>query len=258
MISKASLAAGMVAFALSVGMLNTSGAVHAAANTECLDSATTLQVPTSDFLVVAPVGQTWGITERGPYSVNIPAGKYSLNYVSFDSHQAHGGGLGQQHEQWYIDAYSDGVKVFTSAITSDVPEDEDYISGLLNENVMLPVIDSVVIRHALEVDEIGTMPQSVHPVCVSFNPVNTTNDGSVLGENTDKPDGGGSVLGTSNTANNTGSVLGESSKASNTGSALGATTLAQTGTQAPVFLASLAFAISLVSGLVLAKRTNHS
>lgn len=185
-----------------------------------------VDIPVSDFLVLAPEGQAWGITERGPYAAVVPAGVYNINFTSYDDHSLKGGG-GQTEEQWYFEAYANGNKVFTSNISADLPEDQDYISGLLNTEATLPAIDSILIRHKLEVDTDGHLPQSIIPVCVNFTSVvkGGQGNGQVLGANTDNP----------STKNNGGVVLGGTTSVS---------ALANTGVNMPTTLLVYIFAIS--------------
>lgn len=158
-------------------------ALKANAVESCSGSEIPVSVPSGNFLVVSPEGTEpdWSITKRGPYATNIPAGTYDIAYVSYDDHSVHGG-QNQQFEQWYIEGYANGVKVYTSTSTTDVPEDSDYLVGSFDRAVM-PAIDSIVIRHVLDHN---LAPQSVEAVCVGFTAIPITGGGGLGGEDTTK------------------------------------------------------------------------
>jgi len=165
-----------VAFVAAVLMMNTSGAERTSAqstSTTCSQNAETISLSVDNqFLVIAPVDETWGITSIGPIATAIPTGTYDLDYVSFDNHadSPEDNDPRQTQEQWYIEGYNGDNLIFTSNVTDDVPTDKDYISGVLNTGLQIGTdVDNVIIRHKLNVDVVGTLPESVYPICVSFN-----------------------------------------------------------------------------------------
>ncbi len=157
---------------LAVSTLSVGGrSVSAQSAPGCSDDSSTIVIPHTgdEHLVVAPEGESWGVTTIGPIAIDVPAGTYTLPYVSFDEHAAKGD-LGQDEERWFVEGHKDGVTVFSSSPTDDVPADSDYLYGMLDESVDVPELDSISFRHVLDHANADYQPQSVVPVCVGFTP----------------------------------------------------------------------------------------
>lgn len=104
----------------------------------------------------------------GPQSVNIPAGHYNVNALSFDYHTDN---LWDnlQFEQWFVNGLVNDVVVFTSEVTDDLPTDQNTIITELDRAVYFPNgLDALQWVH-------GAYPNgeyhSIHPLCLQFVPV---------------------------------------------------------------------------------------
>lgn len=114
----------------------------------------------------------------GPISVNIPAGTYDIQLVSFEDHIDAAGNptahniAGQDEEQWYFVAtYSDGT-TYTSAVTDDVPFNTNSNETNLGEIIFTDDVVSIEMLHKyhgiLDEDELW---HSVIPTCINYSEV---------------------------------------------------------------------------------------
>ena len=103
-----------------------------------------------------------GISDSaGPFSIELPAGTYTVTTESFDDHAAHPGQVEQTAEQWYIVLDSG----YVSPLTSDVPEDGNFVADTF-ANQTIEASSSITLRHRGE----GGV-NSVSPLCVGFTTV---------------------------------------------------------------------------------------
>lgn len=103
-------------------------------------------------------------------NITIPAGTYNVSYQSYDGHSEHGG-QGQNQEQWTFSAKVDTETIYTSTATQDIPEDVDTVTGSFGEVVLEKDANSVTFDHVIRQWKDAKTPESVYPVCVTFEKV---------------------------------------------------------------------------------------
>ncbi len=106
----------------------------------------------------------------GPIAATIPAGEYTVDYVSYDNHTGHGG-QNQNEETWTFTATNNNSEVYTSAPTADIPEETDIVTGSFGKVTLTDSVDAITFDHTVRSWNDSTSPESVYPVCVSFTPV---------------------------------------------------------------------------------------
>jgi len=103
----------------------------------------------------------------GPKDVTIPKGTYKITTTSYDSHSIHGG-QGQKKEEWVIEFRDiDGNVLATTDKTSDIPGKQDYVTEVIEEEIILPkgVVKVAAVHAHLGVTE---GPESVTPICIGL------------------------------------------------------------------------------------------
>lgn len=119
-----------------------------------------------------------GPVSAGPIAAAIPAGDYTVRMVSWDGYLGREL-VSQPHEQWYATVEDGSGVLATTATISDVPDNitEATVDEAVNTVSNLLHVPSagtqVFARHAYPDSDIN----SVHPVCVSFDPVDNHQDG---------------------------------------------------------------------------------
>lgn len=115
----------------------------------------------------------------GPVPVDIPAGTYNITLVSFDDHIERPNEVAQKQESWFLQAQNgQGNTIFESNSISDLPEDQNILEELVQENVEITRdITQLLAKHLLDVGE-SEEAESVTPVCVAFDKVDDSNNNS--------------------------------------------------------------------------------
>ena len=106
----------------------------------------------------------------GPVSTTIPAGEYTIDYLSYDDHAGHGG-QNQLEEQWTFTAHNNSNALYTSNPTNDIAEEVDIVSGTFGTVTFTEDIDAITFDHNIASWTNANGPESVYPVCVSFTAV---------------------------------------------------------------------------------------
>ena len=109
----------------------------------------------------------------GPEDIELPAGHYDVNALSFEDHVLKWWDM-QEEEQWFVNGYFEISKVFTSEITIDIPNGINTQFSELDRGVYLPDgLDALEWVHAAypEDDQDNLEYNSVYPVCIQFLPV---------------------------------------------------------------------------------------
>lgn len=102
-----------------------------------------------------------GISDSaGPYSIELPAGRYDIVMKSHDNHPSADYQTEQTEEQWYFVLDSG----YTSPFTNDVPADAEIAVTNVN-GVELDAASSITVNHR----KFGSV-NSVNVVCVGFTP----------------------------------------------------------------------------------------
>jgi len=104
----------------------------------------------------------------GPQTVNIPAGYYDVNALSFDFHTDN---LWDNlpFEQWYVNGLLNEATVFTSESTDDLPQGQNTIVTQLDRAAYFPNgLDALEWVHSAYPN--GEY-HSIHPLCLQFIPV---------------------------------------------------------------------------------------
>lgn len=112
----------------------------------------------------------------GPVDVNIPAGRYSIKLASYDNHSVPAVPP-QKKETWFVFGWNDGKVVFASKPIADLPENQSQLVQTVDLVVNIPALDQLTVRHGAWPDE--TTANSVHPLCVAFEPAPTPPTGLV-------------------------------------------------------------------------------
>jgi hypothetical protein len=115
----------------------------------------------------------------GPISVDIPAGTYNITLVSFDDHIEQPNEKAQKQESWFLQAQNGrGNITFESNAISDLPEDQNILEELVQEDVEITQdITQLLAKHLLDVGE-SEEAESVTPVCAAFDRVDDSNNNS--------------------------------------------------------------------------------
>ncbi|MGI9528970.1 MAG: DUF7507 domain-containing protein [Acidimicrobiia bacterium] len=99
----------------------------------------------------------------GPIAASIPAGSYSVSWLSYDSHSVNSPHPSQTEEVWYLEAGG-----LASETTSDIPEDVDFASGTLSRPWVLDADQtSLTVHHGGP----SGKTNSVYAVCVELDPL---------------------------------------------------------------------------------------
>ncbi|MDH3500035.1 MAG: hypothetical protein OEM97_07935 [Acidimicrobiia bacterium] len=112
---------------------------------------------------------------NGPFSTNLPAGRYSIRLQSFDRHSTDSA-PGEPAEAWFVRGLAaDGGVIWESAAIDDLPDDVDAFSQMVDPGTDIPELFEVVAVHAAFPTESAS--NTVQAICASFTiqaPANTT------------------------------------------------------------------------------------
>ena len=100
----------------------------------------------------------------------VPAGRYNVVLAAWDSHTPDL--PSQMNEQWLLQGLVDGVVVFTSGATPDIPDDATMVVATVSTDVQVPAFTQVRALNAAFPNE--ESPNSVWPLCAAFIPVPDT------------------------------------------------------------------------------------
>jgi hypothetical protein len=113
----------------------------------------------------------------GPVPVHISAGAYNITLVSFDDHIENLNAAAQKQESWFLQAQNGrGNTVFESNFISDLPEDQNILEELVQEDVEIAQdITGLSAKHLLDVGESEGV-EGVIPVCAAFDRVDDSHN----------------------------------------------------------------------------------
>lgn len=109
----------------------------------------------------------------GPINQVVPAGDYKVTLTAFDDHPNQGGH--QEHEQYkmrFLGTVDPAVVFARSGITPDIPDNQQYVTKVVNQNLNIPNgVTRVDAIHAL--GNSGDNPESLTPVCAKLEPLDS-------------------------------------------------------------------------------------
>ena len=103
-------------------------------------------------------------------SANIPSGNYKLTVQTWDDHSGHGG-QNQNKEIVNINLYNNNTLFKGGLRSNDIPENSDLQNTNLGNVNVSSSINKIVVEHAYYQN--SNSPESVVPVCLSFQKINT-------------------------------------------------------------------------------------
>lgn len=103
-------------------------------------------------------------------TADVPAGRYDIRLTAWDDHVIGGTVKATQLREVYrVEGFSGGSVVFTTEETPDLPDEENTLTAFVNADVPVPALDSLRAVHGDPgADE---TPNSIHPICIAFIPV---------------------------------------------------------------------------------------
>ena len=105
---------------------------------------------------------------KGPLAVSIPAGTYDITLVSWDNHSQKPNQV-QDDESWFLQVQNaDGDIFFASSPISDIPQNQNQIEELVNENAVITQDIAGLIAHHIK-EEVVSEPNSLTPRCAVFD-----------------------------------------------------------------------------------------
>lgn len=109
----------------------------------------------------------------GPFPVSLAPSTYTVTVTSYDKHSSKPQQL-QLNERWLLTLRnSAGSTIATTNATSDLPENVDARTEIVNNNLDISgAIASVTTQHAAYPDT--SSPNSITPVCAAFDRTTTT------------------------------------------------------------------------------------
>ncbi|MFQ5493675.1 MAG: hypothetical protein ACE5DX_05970, partial [Candidatus Dojkabacteria bacterium] len=103
--------------------------------------------------------------DLGPISTKLPAGNYEVALSSYDDHSKHGG-QNQPEESWYAILEHNGDEVVVSNSISDLPNDQNTITEVVNNSLNVSeTVNEVIAFHSAHKSD---NPNSVYPICAAF------------------------------------------------------------------------------------------
>lgn len=108
--------------------------------------------------------------EKGPFSVDIPAGTYEVVLASYDDHTSKPDQT-QPHEEWYLELNTLlGSKITETNAIGDLADNRDYrIESVNTALVISKTVKKVTAKHAAYKDT--SSPNSVVPRCAVFKKI---------------------------------------------------------------------------------------
>lgn len=132
--------------------------------------AAPLSCGASDYVIEQPqilLSHDQGGAFIGPVAVSVPAGSYNLSTMSYEDHIGSNDPT-QDNETWYFEGYNQsGDVVYTSPVTTDIPDDENYAFDDFGV-VVIPELHAIRWVHNAYPDP---SYQSVFPSCIQFQEV---------------------------------------------------------------------------------------